>query len=45
MIYRMESTAPGIDMPELARQIVHEEGLAVVREWITAMPGTCNLQR
>jgi uncharacterized repeat protein (TIGR03806 family) len=38
LIYRMESTDPGIAMPELGRATVHKEGLALVREWIAEMP-------
>ena len=30
--YRMASTDPGVMMPELGRSIVHEEGLALVRD-------------
>lgn len=32
--YRIESTHPGIMMPELGRKLVHEEGVELVREWI-----------
>jgi len=35
--YRIESTHPGIMMPELGRTLVHEEGVALVREWIKSM--------
>ncbi|KRC80910.1 SO2930 family diheme c-type cytochrome [Sphingomonas sp. Root241] len=38
LIYRMESTDPGIAMPELGRATVHKEGIALVREWIVEMP-------
>lgn len=41
LVYRMESTAPGVAMPELGRHTVDEAAVAVVREWIAAMPGTC----
>ena len=34
LIYRMESTDPGIAMPELGRATVHKEGVALLREWI-----------
>jgi uncharacterized repeat protein (TIGR03806 family) len=37
LTYRMESTDPGIMMPELGRKMVHEEGLALVKEWINRM--------
>ena len=36
-IYRMESTDPGIMMPELGRTLVHEEGVQLIRDWIAAM--------
>ncbi len=35
--YRIESTHPGIMMPELGRTVVHEEGVALVRAWIRDM--------
>lgn len=38
LIYRMESTDPGIAMPELGRATVHKEGVAMLREWIDSMP-------
>lgn len=37
LTYRMESTDPGIMMPELGRKMVHEEGLALVKAWINEM--------
>lgn len=38
LIFRMESTDPGIAMPELGRATVHAEGVALLRKWIGAMP-------
>ena len=38
MIYRMQSLDPGIAMPELGRASVHEEGVALLSQWIAAMP-------
>ncbi len=35
--YRMASTDPGVMMPEVGRTMVHEEGLALIREWINQM--------
>ena len=35
--YRMASTDPGVMMPELGRSVVHDEGLALVREYIARM--------
>lgn len=37
LVYRMQSTDPGIMMPELGRSLRHEEGIALVREWIRQM--------
>jgi uncharacterized repeat protein (TIGR03806 family) len=41
LVYRLESTEPEIKMPELGRNLVDKEGVALIREWITAMPGSC----
>jgi uncharacterized repeat protein (TIGR03806 family) len=38
MVFRMESEEPGIKMPELPSQLSDAAGVALVREWITAMP-------
>jgi uncharacterized repeat protein (TIGR03806 family) len=38
LINRMKSTDPGIAMPELGRAAVHDEGVALLEEWIAAMP-------
>lgn len=37
LLYRMDSTEPGIAMPELGRSSVDHEGVAVVRRWIAEM--------
>jgi len=37
MIYRMESTDPGMMMPELGRKLVHKEGIELVKKWIQEM--------
>ena len=42
LVYRMISTEPEIRMPELGRNLVHDEGVALIREWITAMAGGCS---
>jgi len=34
----MASKNPGAMMPELGRRMVHEEGVALIEEWIKAMP-------
>jgi uncharacterized repeat protein (TIGR03806 family) len=38
LIYRMASTAPKVMMPQIGRDVVHTEGLALLRQWIGAMP-------
>lgn len=37
LLYRMESTDPGVMMPELGRQLVDERAVALMREWIAGM--------
>jgi uncharacterized repeat protein (TIGR03806 family) len=37
MIYRMRSTNPGAMMPELGRSLVHQEGVALISEWIESL--------
>jgi hypothetical protein len=44
LVYRINSTEPEIRMPELGRNLIHAEGLALIREWIAAMPGDCTSQ-
>jgi len=34
LIYRMDSTDPGIMMPELGRTTIHKEGVRLLSEWI-----------
>jgi uncharacterized repeat protein (TIGR03806 family) len=41
LTFRMESTEPGVAMPELGRQTVHSEALEVVNAWIAELPGSC----
>ena len=41
LIYRMESTEADVKMPELSRNLVHTEGVALIRDWITGLTGTC----
>jgi uncharacterized repeat protein (TIGR03806 family) len=38
MIHRMGSTEPGVAMPEVGRSMVHEEGVALIRDWISSIP-------
>jgi uncharacterized repeat protein (TIGR03806 family) len=39
MIYRMDSTEPGVAMPEVGRGTVHREAVALLRQWIASMDG------
>jgi uncharacterized repeat protein (TIGR03806 family) len=38
---RVESTDPKVQMPPLGRNLVHAEGVALLRAWISALPGAC----
>ncbi|MFN2099902.1 SO2930 family diheme c-type cytochrome [Altererythrobacter sp. MF3-039] len=40
--FRMESTDPSIMMPELGRSLAHTEGVALIDQWISEMPGACS---
>lgn len=37
MVYRMNSTDPGAMMPEVGRRLVHNEGVALISDWIQEM--------
>jgi uncharacterized repeat protein (TIGR03806 family) len=37
LLHRMMSNEPGVAMPELGRTLVHEEAVAVIRQWIKEM--------
>ncbi len=41
MIFRLESVAPKISMPALGRDVVHEEGVKLLRDWIASLNGGC----
>ncbi len=41
LLYRMESDDPSVMMPELGRSVAHDEGVALVREWIASQRGGC----
>jgi uncharacterized repeat protein (TIGR03806 family) len=38
LAYRMNSTEPGTAMPELARTLIHKEGVTLIRTWIDQLP-------
>ncbi|HEY2779910.1 MAG TPA: SO2930 family diheme c-type cytochrome [Steroidobacteraceae bacterium] len=40
--YRMQSTEPGIMMPEQGRSTPHREGVELITKWISSMPGACS---
>jgi hypothetical protein len=41
MVYRVASTAVDVRMPLLGRTVVHEEGLALIQQWIASIPEPC----
>ncbi len=44
LLYRMQSTRAKEMMPEIGRSVVHEEGIALVREWLASLKGGCTQQ-
>ena len=41
LIFRISSTDPGLMMPQIGRSVVHKEGVALMRDWITSLSGAC----
>jgi uncharacterized repeat protein (TIGR03806 family) len=41
LIFRISSTDPGLMMPQIGRSVVHKEGVALIRDWITSLSGAC----
>lgn len=41
LVGRLNSTKAAIKMPELAKGMVHAEGVALVSEWIKSLKGSC----
>ena len=37
LIYRMNTTDPGLAMPEIGREQIHKEGIALISQWIKEM--------
>lgn len=37
LVHRMQTTEPGTMMPELGRSVPHDEGIALIKEWISNM--------
>lgn len=42
MVFRISSLEPDIRMPEILHQMVHDEGVALIRDWIAQMDGSCD---
>jgi uncharacterized repeat protein (TIGR03806 family) len=42
LVWRMETNEPAAMMPELGRSVTHEEGVALIRQWIAGMAGGCS---
>lgn len=40
LLYRLETTQSGSMMPEFGRSLVHDESVALIREWISSMNAT-----
>jgi hypothetical protein len=38
LTYRMNSTHPGIMMPEIGRVSIHKEGVKLISDWIDTLP-------
>ncbi len=41
LVHRMQSLDPKLMMPDIGHTVVDKQGLALIREWIAKMPGTC----
>ena len=42
LFYRLKSRDPAVMMPELGRALVHQEGVALIRDWINSLQDTCS---
>jgi len=40
LVYRLESIAPKVVMPQIGRDVAHTEGVALIREWVTSLQGS-----
>ena len=43
--FRLEATNASMMMPPVGRSLVHSDSVAVIKEWIASLPGTCNSVR
>ena len=37
LVHRMESTEPGVMIPELSRSLVHHEGVELIRAYVASL--------
>jgi hypothetical protein len=44
LLHRMESSDPGIMMPQFGRSMAHTDGIALIRQWIATMPPSAPVQ-
>lgn len=42
LLYRMQSLRPKEMMPEIGRGVTHDEGIALVRDWLASLKGGCS---
>lgn len=42
LAFRMRSDEPGVMMPEQGRTTTHDEGVALIEQWISALRGVCD---
>ncbi|HEY9102610.1 SO2930 family diheme c-type cytochrome [Chitinimonas sp.] len=45
LLSRLQATGGQAIMPRIGRSLVDEDGIRLIREWITAMPGDCVVRR
>jgi uncharacterized repeat protein (TIGR03806 family) len=45
MIFRMTSVRPKEMMPEIGRSLAHQEGIALIREWLATLKGECGVEK
>ncbi len=42
LLHRMRSVDSGVAMPPVGRQLVHDEAVALIEEWIAGLAGSCD---
>ena len=43
LYYRLSSTEPSVMMPEVGRNLKHQEGMQLIYQWIKGMEGSCEM--